>query len=263
MNNIGIMIFIIILPMVLIILYINNRDKNKEPIGLLTKLFGLGMLSCLIALLLSLGLDNILPFMKNSGENQSLTSIFLYSFIGIATVEEISKWILLYIGGYKSKHFNESYDVIVYSVFVSLGFAFLENVLFLINEQTIDIYAVILRAISAVPGHACYGVFMGYYLSLSKKDKLDNNKKIAQNNILLSIIVPILLHGIYDFCLLVEIKELIFVFIVFMVGLYTVTYKKIESTSKNSYKLDTKEKYCKKCGIKVKKDFCPYCGKKI
>ena len=81
MNNIGIMIFIIILPMVLIILYINNRDKNKEPIGLLTKLFGLGMLSCLIALLLSLGLDNILPFMKNSGENQSLTSIFLYSLV--------------------------------------------------------------------------------------------------------------------------------------------------------------------------------------
>ena len=262
MNNIGIMLFIMILPMILIILYINSKDKQKEPVGLLIQLFLLGMVSCLLTLGISLVLDEFVPFMK-ANDNKSLTSIFLYSFIGIALIEELSKWILLYIRGYKSSHFDELYDVIVYSIFISLGFAFLENIIFLINEESINVYAVILRAITAVPGHACYGVFMGYYLSLSKKFKIEENKILTRNNIILSIIVPILLHGVYDFCLLSNIKILIYVFIIFMIILYAVSYKKIKISANCNRKINKKIVFCKNCGTSVKTDFCPYCGKKV
>lgn len=262
MNNIGVMLFIMILPMILIIVYINNKDKQKEPIGLLIQLFLLGMVSCLLALGISLVLDEFVPFMKAS-DSKTITSIFLYSFVGVALIEELSKWLLLYIRGYKSSHFDELYDVIVYSIFVSLGFAFLENIIFLINEETINIYAVILRAITAVPGHACYGVFMGYYLSLSKKFKIEENKSLTRNNIILSITVPILLHGVYDFCLFSNIRILTYVFIIFMIILYIVSYRKIEIAAKSSYKLEKKLVFCKNCGASVETDFCPKCGKKV
>ena len=262
MNNIGLMLFIMILPIALIILYINYKDKKKEPIGLLIQLFGLGMISCVLTLGISLVLDEFVPFMKTS-ENRTLLSLFLYSFVGVALIEELSKWLFLYIRGYKSRHFDELYDVIVYSIFISLGFAFLENILFLINEDTINIYAIILRAITAIPGHTCYAVFMGYHLSLSKKFKLDGKKELERNNILLSIIVPVIFHGLYDFFLLSNIRLLIYAFIIFMIIIYIMSYQKIEIASKFSSIIKKETKYCKNCGISVETDFCPKCGKKV
>ena len=128
MNNIGVMLFIILLPIVLITIFVNSKDKNKEPIGLLAQLFGLGMLSCLLTLGASLLLDDFLPFMKSGSGSKELISIFLYSFIGVALIEEVSKWIFIYIRGYKSKYFDELYDIIVYAIYVSLGFAFCSTV---------------------------------------------------------------------------------------------------------------------------------------
>lgn len=263
MNNIGVMLFIILLPIVLIIIFVNSKDKNKEPIGLLAQLFGLGMLSCLLTLGASLLLDDFLPFMKSGSGSKELISIFLYSFIGVALIEEVSKWIFIYIRGYKSKYFDELYDIIVYAIYVSLGFAFLENLFFIISEDTITLSTIILRAVTAIPGHACYAIFMGYYLSLAKKFKNENKKILVRNNIALSIVVPIILHGIYDFCLLSNIKLLIFMFIGFMIVLYIISYKKLNIASKKNKKIKNKMFFCKNCGSKVEKDFCPKCGKKI
>ena len=263
MNNIGIMLFIIVLPIVLITLFVYNKDKHKEPIDLLVQLFLLGMLSCILTLGTSLILDNYLPFMKEGSNSKELISIFLYSFIGVALIEEMFKWIFLYLKGFKSKEFDELYDVVVYSIFISLGFAFLENVFFILSDDIINMSTIILRAVTAIPGHACYAVFMGYYLSLARKFKSERKKILVRNNIALSIIVPIMLHGIYDFCLLSNIRLLMFVFIGFMVILYIISYKKLEIASHSSKKIKHKFKFCKNCGMKVEKDFCPKCGKKI
>jgi len=262
MNNIGLLLFIIVLPIVLILVFVTNKDREKEPIGLLLQLFFLGMISCILTLGVSYALEYF-PFMSKGRENVDFISVFLYSFIGIAFVEEICKWIILYIRGYKSKYFDELYDVIVYSIFVSLGFAFLENMIFIFNEEVLDIYVIILRAICAIPGHACYAIFMGYYLSLAKKFSKGKNKKLSRNNLLLSIIVPILLHGIYDCCLLSEIRLLIYVFTVYMIVLYYISYKKLKLASKTNENVIKKIRICKKCGCQTEKDFCPYCGKKI
>ena len=159
--------FLAAIPVVLILMFVYNKDKEKEPISLLVKLFFFGILSCFLVLLVSGVLELFIPFMSKELEDQSFIETILYSFLGVALVEESCKWIMLYAGGYNHKEFDEAYDIIVYSISVSLGFAFFENICYVLAPGGIAI--ALIRAVSAVPGHACDAIFMGYYLSIAKQ----------------------------------------------------------------------------------------------
>lgn len=98
-------------------------------------------------------------------------------------------WIVLR----KNKYFDEKMDGIVYAVFVSLGFAAVENILYLFNNYESFISVGISRAIFSVPGHFCFGILMGYYYSLAKF-----YPKGPQINKILILIAPIIAHGIYN-----------------------------------------------------------------
>ena len=260
MNSLGIMLFLAALPVVLILLFIYNKDRSKEPLGLLLQLFILGILSCFIVAFVSTKLSDYLPFMQGNLEDKSFFSILLYAFLGVALIEELCKWIMLYLKGYKNDEYDELYDIIVYSVFVSLGFAFFENILYVINTQSIKI--ALIRAVSAIPGHACDAIFMGYYLNLAKIYETSKEKKLEKKNIILSILIPTILHGIYDFCLMSGIKILTLVFIIFITFLYKVSLKKVEEASINNKKFKFKNKFCKVCGKRSEREFCPNCGMK-
>lgn len=260
MTNTGIMLFLAVLPVVLILLFIYNKDKTKEPLGLLIKLFSLGIASCFFVLAASEVMENFLPFMKGSLEDKSFIEILLYSFIGVALIEEFFKWLMLYFQGYKNKEFDEFYDILVYSVFVSLGFAFFENLLYVFGKESLQV--ALLRAISAVPSHACDAVFMGYYLNLAKQCAHQGRKDLEKRNIILSIIVPTILHGIYDFCLMSGNILFLFVFIVFVIELYSLSVKKVKELSLNNKRFKYKNNFCKICGTKVTGPYCANCGAK-
>ena len=113
----------------------------------------------------------------------------------VAPAEELGKFIVLRSITWKNKHFNYSYDAIVYAVFVSLGFAALENITYVFGS---GVGTAILRMFTAVPGHACFGVFMGFFYSKSKYASLTNKKGACAGFTALAILIPTIVHGIYD-----------------------------------------------------------------
>ena len=106
--------------------------------------------------------------------------------------------------------------MVVYSVFVSLGFALVENVLYVMpGSFSLGMF----RATFSIPGHAAFGVFMGAFLALAKKyEKKD--KTLSKIYMFYAVLVPALLHTIYNFCLLANKICLLIVFVVFVVLLY-------------------------------------------
>jgi RsiW-degrading membrane proteinase PrsW (M82 family) len=178
-----------IAPALFIMYLIYSRDLQKEPKSMLMKAFFGGVLSIFISLLISLPLaeyESSIP----SGFMRS----FFTSFFCAGIPEEFGKWIIFYWLIKKAKDFDQYYDGILYAIFISMGFALVENVLYVMNG---GMGVAITRAILAVPGHMLFAVPMGYYLSISKFEPA----KEANKHIALSLIIPILLHGTYDFLL--------------------------------------------------------------
>jgi protease PrsW len=119
----------------------------------------------------------------------SINAIFSASLI-----EEIFKWSVLFFCAYRSVEFDEPFDGIVYGTSVSLGFATVENIFYLMTNG-MD-YA-LTRAILPVSSHALFGVIMGYYISRAKF-----TQKSKWVWLIISLLLPALLHGVYNFLLL-------------------------------------------------------------
>ena len=182
-------LLITILPSLLIILFFVKSDRFPEPTNQIIKIFFYGIFLCFPAFYLNTALGDIYA---NTGLSEGLIS----SFLSAAPVEEVLKFAVLYSLVYKMKDFNEPIDGVVYGVTVSLGFATLENIyyVYFLNDyfDTSSQSLAILRSFSAIPAHGVFGATMGYffmkYSFISK-----------QNNLALCMIVPILLHGSYNF----------------------------------------------------------------
>ena len=256
----GILLFLAILPVILILLFVYFKDRNKEPMSLLIELFIAGFFSCGLVYILSGFLGMFLPFMNGSLATKTFIETLLYAFVGVALVEEFSKWVMTFFVGYSNREFDELYDGIVYAIFVSLGFAFIENILYVINTSSIN--TALIRAISAVPSHACDAIFMGYYLSIAKQYSLKGKHEFEKKYIMKSIFVPAVLHGIYDFCLMSGYMVLLGVFIVFVVCLYVFSIRKLKLMASNNRQIAFKNRFCKVCGKVVTGPFCTKCGTK-
>ena len=198
--------------------------------------------------------------MKSEPEKLNLIELIFHVFIGVALVEEFSKWIMTYLISYNNEEFDEIYDIIIYSVFVSLGFAALENILYVAQG---GISTAIARALLAVPGHACDGVFMGYYFGLAKISEINNNEKLKRKNLVLSLLAPTILHGIYDYCLFTGRLIFLLLFFCFVFCLYKYSNKKIKQYSSIKRKIKYKDNYCPICGTKINSNYCPICGRKL
>ena len=181
-------LLITIVPSLLILIYFFLSDKFKEPKGTIALVFGLGVLICLPA-----GIIN--EFMEVNFSN-IFSERLLYSFLGPAWGEEILKFLILYTIVLKRNEFNEPMDGIVYGVVASLGFATYENydyVFRLAETWNIDPAQMALwRSYSAVPMHGLNGCIMGFYFG---KYAFTADKKY----LVLSLLIPFLLHGFYNF----------------------------------------------------------------
>lgn len=252
-----ILLFIAILPIYLIGHWIYHKDTRKEPTSLLKKLFIGGILSIFLTLLLTQILGSLFPFLKTDIETiitLNTVQIFLFSFFGIAVIEEFSKWIITYKIGYHNQEFDEIMDMIVYATFVALGFACLENILYVLTS---GITVGIIRALSAVPGHACDGIVMGYYLGLAKQQDLQGNTKKHKKYMFLSYLIPVILHGFYDFFIFSH--HLIFGLCFFITTIFYCIHI-VKKIAKYPSFLQRKNKYCPNCGQPVTGNFCANCG---
>jgi len=213
-------------PVFIIAAYIYFRDKyEKEPIRLLIFSLFAGALTVIPILILEGFLDSFTEWFPG------LMAAAWKAFIVAAFSEELFKYIALYLLIWKSRQFNEKFDGIVYATYISLGFAAVENILYVTGS---GVETGIMRAITAVPAHAIFGITMGFYFGLAKfYEKERKSLKFK------ALLYPILLHGIYDFILFTGIEWLTIVFVAFVIFLYVSGLKRMKNLSNQSiYKTD-------------------------
>lgn len=224
-----------IIPILILLWYVYIKDKvEKEPMHLLIILFIGGIISSVIAILLSVLLKKYIPFLLLEYEEMNILQIVFKTLISIALVEEGCKWIINYITIWKNKNFNHMYDPILYCVCVSLGFALLENIIYGFAFSNHGLMPIILRGLISVPSHAVFGIFMGFYLGISKNALNDNKKRKSIKYKVLSLLIPIILHFIYNLLLVNPNKITYSIFITYIIIIYISSYKKVNKLSKAS-----------------------------
>lgn len=235
-------VLLTIIPIGLIILFIYNFNEHaKESPFMLGLLFIGGWLSFVLVRLTSNFLDGRVyelssssPFLKNNWE------FFLVAFGMIAVVEELSKFIMLNIFCYRSNKFQNIYDGIVYGVMISLGFAFIENIMYL-QQQGLGI--ALSRSIFTIPAHASFGVIMGYYLGIAKVFSLRKMGKDSLKYRYIAFFVPLVLHGIYDYICNFNVNGAYYVLIAFTIFLYILAIIKLSKTNKTNIAMYDNNKY--------------------
>lgn len=202
-------------PGILILFFVYFKDPvEKEPLKLLLSLFALGCVSTVPAIILELIGSTVL---FDGGSPTTLLGIILDNFIVVALVEELCKFIFLRLKTWKSPEFNYLFDGIVYAVFVSLGFAVLENIFYVFE---FGIETGIARAFTSLPGHTVFAVFMGFFYAHAKLEQIKGNNAGVKQNLALAVVVPTLAHGAYDFLATLESDVAFLLFLVLITVMF-------------------------------------------
>lgn len=219
------LIILAVAPAIALVFFIYSFDKyEKEPISLLFKVFSFGALSVIPIVFVE---DMLMSFNIFSG----LFSAFYISFIVAGFTEEFFKRLIVMKIAFNARHYSEKLDGIVYSAIASLGFAAVENIMYVAVSFKDDISVGITRAFLSVPAHMLFGITMGYYLSLSKYAQSEKEMKKYYNK---SLIVPMVLHGTFNFILLSNHPLLILIFIPYLIYLWTVNIKRLRFYQRES-----------------------------
>ncbi|MFC3038947.1 glutamic-type intramembrane protease PrsW [Virgibacillus xinjiangensis] len=189
------------------------KDRFTEPLHLIIRTFVYGALLVFPIMFIQYVLQS------EAISNNSVIESFLF----VAFFEEFFKWFIFIYTIYHHSEFDQHYDGIVYGVAISLGFASVENILYLITNGLE--YAVI-RAVFPVSSHALFGVIMGYHLGLAKV--LGRKEK---GNILLALLLPILLHGTYNYILDTATNNWLILLIPFMMVLWFLALRRVKSAN--------------------------------
>ena len=222
---IDVLIWMAILPSAILIYRVLRLDKvEEEPPGLLMKVFLFGALSCIPASILEAVGDSLLMNIVTS-EMAYAIGMFL---IVVPFSEEGVKYLAMRAVR-KRPEFNYTFDGIVYGVMAILGFATLENVLYVVGLS--DIGVAFARAVLSVPLHCVCGVFLGYYYGLAHRYKALGNQSQANLNRLLALFVPAIIHGIYDFSLAIDDVSVTISGLVFTLAVFLLAVRRVRLSS--------------------------------
>lgn len=213
-----------VIPGIVLFSLVYGLDRNeKEPMGLMWKLFCLGAISVIPAAIVELILKNV--YQSTFAFNNIVYFIALcYFAIGLA--EEGGKYFFLKMATWKSPEFNYTFDGVVYAVTVSLGFAVIENIMYVLSTRSFGV--AIMRALLSVPGHAMFGVYMGTYYGIAKLSESYINTAGRDKNLFRAYAVAVFIHGTYDFCLMTGQVVIVIPFLIFEIWFTIHTYKKLK-----------------------------------
>lgn len=184
-------------PAILLLLWIYHLDSvEHEPPELILKLFLCGGLTTFVAALLESIGEAILQVFVNSQANPFLYDVLMY-FVVVACVEEGGKHFVARKLTWRNSEFNYRFDAIVYTAAASLGFAAFENVMYIFS---FSVTVAPIRAVTAIPLHCIAGIFMGHYYGQAKYCYDTGMTGRYKYYMFLSMLVPVLIHGFYDFC---------------------------------------------------------------
>ncbi len=216
-----------VIPAIFLMIRVYKSDHlEKESPDFLYKLVRAGVLSSLLALVE----ERIFCYVLDQyvEPNTVKYNLILY-FCIVAVAEESSKYIFLRKNSWNDREFNCQYDGVVYAVFVSLGFALWENISYVLNY---GLSTAIARAVTAIPGHACFGVFMGTFYGIAKKYDYAGEKGKTVLFTILSLIIPMLIHGAYDYIAALEQQDAGWYFLAFIFVFFVISYILVGQVSK-------------------------------
>ena len=217
-----------VVPAVFLLIRVYRADRlEPEPSGLLLSLILRGVFATVIAMVLeelgsallgSVYAENSLPY-----------NIIMY-FVIVAFSEEGAKYILLRRRTWRSDAFNCQFDGVVYAVFVSLGFALWENIGYV---AMYGFGTALVRAVTAVPGHACFGVFMGIWYGAARRYANEGDfigERVCRRR---ALWLPVLIHGMYDFLASLDFDYSGLIFIVFIIVVFLAASRRVKIVSRN------------------------------
>lgn len=178
-------------PSLMLLWFFHRQDRFPEPPAVVWKTFGLGVLTIIPVLMV--GVPAFLLLSVFADGNAYLLGAGT-AFLGAAIPEEFAKFMVVFFYCRRHSHFDEPMDGLVYGAAASLGFATLENVLYVAGG---GLGVAVMRAFTAVPLHATLGAIMGYHIAAAHFDPSRKGRFLF-----LALAGPILLHGLYDFPLL-------------------------------------------------------------
>lgn len=204
-----------VLPAVYLLVQVYHLDRlEREPLGLLVRLVFGGIISTLLAVVTEELGSLLLDTYFESGT--VLYRVLMY-FVVVGLSEEGFKYLMLKKRTWNNPNFNCQFDGVVYAVFTSLGFALWENIKYVYSY---GFATAVVRAVTAVPGHGAFGVFMGVFYGMAKRWDNSNYPGRSRTCRRLAVIVPMLLHGAYDFLATDEKLGFSWVFFGFVVLLF-------------------------------------------
>ena len=227
------LIFGALLPPLILMYQIYRYDKvEKEPVGLVFKTFLFGAISVIPVLILELILAYVIDLFVNP---MSLIGLFVDNFIGVALVEEFFKMQACKLSVWKNPEFNYTFDGIVYAVASAIGFAALENISYVISYGNLS--TVIMRALTAIPAHTIFGIFMGMHMGMAKYQIYRNNTMAAKRELKMALLIPTLLHGSYDFICSLDNVGMGILFFLFIVILDVIAIGKVKKIEKEDQEI--------------------------
>jgi RsiW-degrading membrane proteinase PrsW (M82 family) len=220
-----------LLPCVVVGYYIFKKDSvESEPSGLLLKLFFLGCFSTIPAIALeSVGMRIL------AGTGLTGTALILAeNFLVVGLAEELCKRFMLHLGSWKDPAFNYLFDGVVYGVFVALGFAGLENIGYIMG---FGLEVAPIRGLAAIPLHAICGMFMGHFYGLEKAYTRYGYPSKARSSAFMSLLIPVLIHGFYDFAASMEEDVYFYVWIGFVIVMDIIAVTMVKKYAQNDQAL--------------------------
>lgn len=204
-----------------------NDTIEKEPTGLLVKIFVFGMISTIPAVILETIGQTVLEGVL--GIPQGRVFNLLMFFIVVAGAEELVKYFAMKLPTWRNENFNYVFDGVVYGVAAALGFAALENVLYVLDG---GLATAGMRALTSIPIHCICGVYMGHYYGIAKAADYHGEKAACGKMKLRAFLIPILIHGAYDFIVSDPEEMLILLFLIYVIIIDVFAIRSLKKYSK-------------------------------
>ncbi|MFB6173351.1 MAG: PrsW family intramembrane metalloprotease [Halobacteriales archaeon] len=198
---IGAFILLSVVPALAITLYVWRSDvMEREPLKLLVVTFLLGILFAGFAAILNTLAQPAFQYIP-------IVGMPLFFYLVVAPIEETVKWLAVRLHAYRHGTFGTVLDGAVYGAVAGLGFATIENSLY-IGQQYMtamqqaggaapEPVAAALGTAAvrsfAGPGHVIYSAFAGYYLGLAKFNREDAGPIVVKG-----LLIAAFIHGTYN-----------------------------------------------------------------
>ena len=217
-----------VIPAVWLLVKVYRADRlEREPVGLILLLVVFGALSTALAIVTETIGEYVLQSLSREG---TFIYLVLENFIVVALSEEGFKLLVLRWRTWRSPNFNCQFDGVVYAVSVSLGFALWENI------RYVAVYGfgtALARAVTAVPGHACFGIFMGIWYGAARRYANAGDPRGAKICLRRALWIPVLIHGAYDFLASLDFEYSSLIFVAFIILIFLAARRRVKIVSEH------------------------------